>query len=74
MSGCVGYRRDLSTSLIIDQRHNKATIVTSQYDPAEWLDQIPTADVAEAITDRLASQAYRIIIRGNKSMRETIHK
>ena len=60
---------------IIDRRHNyKATIVASQYEPAEWLDQIPTAVVAEAITDRLASQAYRIIIRGNKSMRETIHK
>ena len=60
---------------IIDRRHNyKATIVASQYEPAEWLDQIPTAVVAEAITDRLASQAYRIIIRGNKSMRETIRK
>jgi DNA replication protein DnaC len=60
---------------IIDRRRNyKATIVASQYDPAEWLDQIPTAVVAEAITDRLASQAYMIIIRGNKSMRETIHK
>ena len=56
---------------IIDRRHNyKATIVASQYEPAEWLDQIPTAVVAEAITDRLASQAYRIIIRGSKSMRE----
>ena len=60
---------------IIDRRHNyKATIVASQYEPAEWLDQIPTAVVAEAITDRLASQAYRIIIRGSKSMRETIRK
>lgn len=47
---------------------------TEGYEPAEWLDQIPTAVVAEAITDRLASQAYRIIIRGNKSMRETIRK
>ena len=60
---------------IIDRRHNyKATIVASQYEPAEWLDQIPTAVVAEAITDRLASQAYRMIIRGSKSMRETIRK
>ena len=59
---------------IIDRRHNyKATIVASQYEPAEWLDQIPTAVVAEAI-DRLASQAYKIIIRGNKSMRESIRK
>ncbi len=55
---------------LIDRRHNrKATIVASQYDPAEWLDQIPIAVAAEAITDRIASQAYRIVIGGSKSMR-----
>ena len=55
---------------LIDRRHNrKATIVASQYNPAEWLDQIPIAVAAEAITDRIASQAYRIVIGGSKSMR-----
>jgi len=55
---------------LIDRRHNrKATIVASQYDPAEWLDQIPIAVAAEAITDRIASRAYRIVIGGSKSMR-----
>ena len=56
---------------LIDRRQNhKATIVASQYEPAEWLDQIPVPVAAEAIIDRLASQAYKIVIRGSKSMRE----
>lgn len=56
---------------LIDRRHNhQATIVASQYEPAEWLDQIPIPVAAEAITDRLSSQAYKIIIKGKKSMRE----
>ena len=55
---------------IIDRRANqKATIIASQYEPAEWLDQIPIPVAAEAITDRLAAKAYKITIQGNKSMR-----
>ncbi len=56
---------------IIDRRYNhKATIIASQFEPAEWLDQIPLRIAAEAITDRLCAQAYRIVIKGNRSMRE----
>lgn len=55
---------------VIDRRHNnQATIIASQYEPAEWLDQIPIPVAAEAITDRLAAQAYKIIIKGNTSKR-----
>lgn len=55
---------------LIDRRHNyKATIIASQYEPAEWLDQIPIPVAAEAITDRLSAQAYRIILDSKKSMR-----
>lgn len=55
---------------LIDRRHNRqATVIASQYEPAEWLDQIPIPVAAEAITDRLSAQAYKIIIKGNKSMR-----
>ena len=55
---------------IIDRRHNhRSTIIASQFNPAEWLDQIPTPVVAEAITDRLSAQAYHMIINGEKSMR-----
>ncbi|MGI6782720.1 MAG: ATP-binding protein [Aminivibrio sp.] len=58
---------------LIDRRHNsKATIIASQYDPAERLDQIPVQVAAEAITDRLTSRAYRIVIGGSRSMRERI--
>ncbi len=57
---------------IIDRRHNnRATIIASQYGPAEWLTQIPIPVAAEAITDRLAAQAYKIVIEGSKSMRLT---
>jgi DNA replication protein DnaC len=56
---------------LVDRRHNhQATIIASQFEPAEWLDQIPVPVAAEAITDRLCSQAYRIVIKGKKSMRE----
>ena len=57
---------------IIDRRHNnQATIIASQYEPAEWLAQIPISVAAEAITDRLSAQAYKIVIEGSKSMRLT---
>ena len=55
---------------LIDRRHNThPTIVVSQFEPAEWLDQIPIAVAAEAITDRLSAKAYKITIQGTKSMR-----
>jgi DNA replication protein DnaC len=55
---------------LIDRRHNhQPTIVASQYEPAEWLDQIPIPVAAEAITDRLSAQAYKIILKGKNSMR-----
>lgn len=55
---------------LIDRRHNhQPTIIVSQFQPAEWLDQIPVPVAAEAITDRLSAQSYRITIRGEKSMR-----
>jgi DNA replication protein DnaC len=55
---------------LIDRRHNfKATIIASQYEPAEWLDQIPIPVTAEAITDRLSAQAYRITLDSKNSMR-----
>jgi len=58
---------------LVDQRHNhQATIIASQFEPAEWLDQIPVPVAAEAITDRLCAQAYKIVMKSNRSMRETI--
>ncbi len=58
---------------LIDRRHNcRSTIIASQYEPAEWLDQIPIPVAAEAITDRLSAQSYRITIKGKKSMRSLV--
>ncbi len=58
---------------LVDRRYNhKATIIASQFEPAEWLDQIPVPVAAEAITDRLCAQAYKIVMKNNRSMRETI--
>lgn len=55
---------------LIDRRHcHKSTIIVSQFEPPEWLDQIPIPVAAESITDRLASQAYKIILQGEQSMR-----
>ena len=53
----------------IDQRPSRhSTIVISQYEPAEWLQQISVHAAAEAITDRLTAQAYTIILESKESM------
>lgn len=55
---------------LIDRRQNvRPTIVVSQLEPAEWLDQIPVPLAAESITDRLSAKAHKITIHGSKSMR-----
>ena len=55
---------------LIDCRQNvRPTIVVSQLESAEWLDQIPVSLAAESITDRLSAKAYKNTIQGIKSMR-----
>jgi len=62
---------DVATLLqVIDgRRFRGSTIVVSQLNPTEWIDQMPTMTAAEALTDRLTAGARRIIIHGEKSMR-----
>ena len=55
---------------LIDRRYNvHSTVIVSRYEPAEWLDQIPIAVAAEAITDRLTSRMHKIVLQGKESMR-----
>lgn len=55
---------------IIDRRSSrKSTVVISQFDSHEWLEQMPIQVAAEAITDRLTAQAYTITIEAKESMR-----
>ena len=56
---------------LIDRRNRKAsTIIVSQFEPGEWIDQIPNPVAAEALTDRLKSNSYKLFIDGDVSMRE----
>lgn len=56
---------------LIDRRNETyATVVASQFSPAEWLEQIPNMVAAEAITDRLTAGAHLIVIDGETSMRK----
>ena len=56
---------------LIDRRNRKvSTIVVSQFEPDEWIEQIPNPVAAEALTDRLKANGYRLLIDGDTSMRE----
>ena len=56
---------------IVDRRNQKAsTIIISQFEPAEWIQQIPNTVAAEAIADRLTSNGYPLFIDGDISMRK----
>ena len=56
---------------LIDRRNRKAsTIIVSQYEPGEWIEQIPNPRAAESMTDRLKSNSYHVFIDGKISMRE----
>ena len=56
---------------IIDRRASRhSTIVISQFNPDEWIGQMPIQVAAEAITDRLTSQACEIILQSKESMRK----
>ena len=56
---------------LIDRRYNKtSTIIISQFSPDEWIEQIPLQVAAEAITDRLTSNAHTITLESKESMRK----
>jgi len=56
-------RRDLYE--IMEDRHGlRATILASQLPPAQWHDHVGEPTVADAILDRLMSNAHRIVLKG----------
>lgn len=58
---------------IIDRRASRqSTIIISQFSPDEWIGQMPIQVAAEAITDRLTSQAYEIVLQSKESMRKYV--
>lgn len=60
---------------IIDRRvGRKSTIVMSQFNPEEWITQIPNQLAAESITDRLTAQAHTIVLESKESMRSRQQK
>jgi DNA replication protein DnaC len=61
-------RRDL-LEVVEDRQNRKPTIVTSQLDVKHWHDIIGEPTVADAILDRLVSNAHKIQLNG-KSLRK----
>lgn len=56
---------------IVELRCMRAsTLIVSQFEPAEWIQQMPNAVAAEAMTDRLTSNGYNLFIDGDVSMRK----
>lgn len=55
--------------LINTRLHTKSTLVVSQFEPHEWLQQIPIQIAAESLTDRLATGSYTLEIISDESMR-----
>lgn len=56
---------------VIDRRAARfSTIVISQFNPDEWIEQMPIQVAAESIIDRLTAQAYKIILQSKESMRK----
>lgn len=63
-------RRDLNE--IMEDRHgSRSTIVTSQLPPTKWHDQVGDPTLADAILDRLLSNAHRIVLKGPSRRKET---
>lgn len=56
-------RRDL-LEVLEDRHENRSTIITSQLDPKHWHDYLADPTLADAICDRILSQAHRLVLKG----------
>jgi len=50
--------------LIVERHRKKATIVTSNRDPSEWLSMMSDALLAQSAIDRITSGAHTLVIEG----------
>lgn len=60
-----GQYRDLLE--LLEERHDKALLVTSQYHTDQWHQIIDDDTVADAICDRLLQQAYHLNLQGESA-------
>jgi DNA replication protein DnaC len=58
--------------LVVERHRKKTTIITSNRDPAEWLQMTSDALLAQSAIDRLTSGAHTLIIEG-PSYRQRTH-
>ena len=62
-------RRDLLE--VLEERHaRRSTLITSQLPVAKWHEFIADPTLADAILDRLVHNAYKVPLKGKRSMRE----
>jgi len=62
-------RRDL-LEVLEDRYGTRSTIVTSQLPPAKWHDYLTDPTLADAICDRLLTNAHRIVLHGPSRRKE----
>jgi DNA replication protein DnaC len=66
-AGAKPYRELLE---IIDDRLGKGSVlITSQFPVGQWHELVGDATVADALTDRLVHQAYRIELKGESMLK-----
>jgi DNA replication protein DnaC len=50
--------------LCVERQHSKATVLTSNHDPSEWLAAMAYPLFAQSAIDRLESAAWELVIEG----------
>lgn len=56
--------------LLDHRRDHFSTIIVSQYSPDEWIGKVDNGLAGEALADRIASGAYRIMFESKESLRK----
>lgn len=57
---------------LLDARYgNATTIVSSQVDPDDWSDKFTGYTIGDAITSRLVSNGFNLIIQCEEDLRQT---